>query len=228
MRAKIILSMLVIMVVIAATLGATYAWFTDESEAIENVFTAGTVEIGAEETEFITDGFHALNWNPGDCAEKEYTITNVGTKSIRLRGKVETQWYEWTGEGEPQSFEENPDGWEEWDPIDDGGYTEDAATVTLLELDPAQKWSSHDDDDGNTYWVYDESIDGTYVEDSDDSDPVEVTLSLKVCLDGPKAGNEYQGKTFTVNVTFQSIQASHDDQWDWDNIDFETGLELEE
>ncbi len=225
MKKKIILSTLVILVVVAASLGATFAWFTDQSDPIENVFVAGTVEIDAEETAFVTDGFYALNWNPGDCAEKEYEITNIGTKRIKLRAMVETQWYEWTIEEEqpgPLYIGVGVDrvwnpGWVVWTP-----EGEDAATVALLVTDPVQGWTQGAD--GN--WYYDDIIDGTYVEGGDNSDPVSVYLWLKVCLDGPLAGNQYQGKAYTVNVTYQAIQASHDGEWEWNEIDFETGLEL--
>ena len=66
-----------------ACYGATYAWFTAESEEFTNEFTAGTVEIEADE-EVNTKGFDENNWNPGDEAEKEFTIINKGTKGIRL------------------------------------------------------------------------------------------------------------------------------------------------
>ncbi|MDZ4132419.1 MAG: TasA family protein [Dethiobacteria bacterium] len=217
MKKKIILSTLIILGVVAASLGATFAWFTAQSDPIENVFVAGTVEIDAEETQFVTDGFYALNWNPGDCAEKEYEITNVGTKKIKLRAMVETQWYEWVGEGPPEAFDVENLGWAVWTP--DG---EDAASVALLVTDPVQGWTQ--EADGN--WYYDDIIDGTYVEGGANSEPVSVYLWLKVCLDGPLAGNQYQGKAYTVNVTYQAIQASHEDEWEWNEIDFETGLEL--
>jgi predicted ribosomally synthesized peptide with SipW-like signal peptide len=46
-----------------------------------------------------------------------------------------------------------------------------------------------------------------------------------VCLDGPKTGNEYQGAKYTISATFQAIQASHADEWNWDDVNFVTGLE---
>lgn len=50
MKAKIIISLIVIIIALTASLGATLAWFTDEAVVPENVFTAGSVLISAEET----------------------------------------------------------------------------------------------------------------------------------------------------------------------------------
>ncbi len=219
MNKKLFLSVAIVLLAVAAVGGATMAWFTDQSDPLENVFTAGTVIIDADETQFITETFDPLNWNPGDCAQKEYTITNSGTKSIKLRAMLETQWYEWTGDGDP-SYPVDPENvnWQEWTPTGD-----DAASVVLLVTDPAQDWEQRDD--GN--WYYngnDGTIDGTF----SDNNPATVNLWLEVCLDGPTADNQYQGKTFFMKVTFQAIQASHEggpDGWEWDdNINFETGL----
>ena len=44
-----------------------------------------------------------------------------------------------------------------------------------------------------------------------------VTLALKVCFDGPKMDDDYQGATFTLNGTFYAIQASNNApavEWD--------------
>jgi predicted ribosomally synthesized peptide with SipW-like signal peptide len=188
---------------VAAVGGATMAWFTDQSDPLENVFTAGTVIISAGE-QIISGEDKMDNWNPGDCAEKEFTITNSGTKAIALRGIVTQKWYELVGTE-----------WVEWTPDPAGS---NAAKVTLV----GTGWTEDPDEPGT--WYYDGPIAGTFTEDN----PVEVKLNFKVCLDGPEAGNQYQGKRYIMSVTFQAIQASHEggpDGWEWDdNINFETGL----
>lgn len=196
MNKKIILSVFVILFVVAASLGATMAWFTDESDPIENVFTAGTVIIEADEE--ITSGSETMdNWNPGDCATKEFTIKNNGSKRIALRGIIETGWYE---------YNEETEAWEEWAP--DGA---DAVTVTL---EPAgQSWTEDPTDPG--VWYYNGTIDGK----AEGQDAPEVTLTLEVCLDGPEADNQYQGKRFILSAKFQAIQASHDDEWEWSSFE---------
>ncbi|MGM0652295.1 MAG: TasA family protein, partial [Bacillota bacterium] len=72
----------IVMFFIAAisTVGVTYAWFTTRSITIENVFTAGTVEIEAEDiTEVEGAGSDTDIISPGDSLEKSYRITNVGS-----------------------------------------------------------------------------------------------------------------------------------------------------
>ncbi len=216
MKKRGILSVLIIVLAIVAVGGATMAWFTDQSDPIENVFTAGTVIIKAGEE--ITAGKDTMdNWNPGDCAKKEFTITNKGTKSIELRGKIETQWYVWTGDEEdkvPYDSEDPDPRWEEWTPDHDGEDYDDAVVVTF-DAANSGNWSEDPNEPGIWYYA-DGPIDGTF----DDQTETEVKLTLDVCLDGPKADNQYQGKVFTLTATFQAIQASHADEWNWD--DFET------
>lgn len=84
MKAKILLSMFIILFVLAASLGATMAWFTAEAEVPANVFTAGTVEISAEET-FVSNLDKMSNVNPGDCFVKCFEIENTGSKMIEVR-----------------------------------------------------------------------------------------------------------------------------------------------
>ncbi len=86
MKAKIYLSILIILFVFAASLGATMAWFTDEAVAPENVFTAGTVQISADET-FVLNAEKMGNVNPGDCFVKCFEIENEGSKAVEIRLK---------------------------------------------------------------------------------------------------------------------------------------------
>ncbi len=192
MKKNIIMSVLII--AISATLigGATMAWFTDAAEPIENQFTAGTVEIGADETIEPIDSMQE-NWNPGDVAEKEFTIINTGTKSIYLRATITGRWYENDGVTE---FNPNPD--------------EDVVTWTFFNDDAAANWTRV----GNE-WYYNAPIGGSYtVENALDRT---VKLHLKVTLDGPSTGNQYQGKVFKLTTVFDAIQSSNgavDDAWE--------------
>lgn len=79
MKAKLFLSLLTIVIAVALVGGATMAWFTDESGPIENVFTAGSIEIesgGKEKFE---------NWNPGDSDIYQFCVENTGSKDARVR-----------------------------------------------------------------------------------------------------------------------------------------------
>ncbi len=58
------------------------------------------------------------------------------------------------------------------------------------------------------YWYYMNAIPGTY-----SGTPLAgrtIWFNNKVHLNGLTTGNEYQGKTFTMNVAFESVQSSHD------------------
>ncbi len=91
MNKKVVLSVLVIVLAIAAVGGATMAWFTD-SEELTNTFTAGTLIIDAD------DDWRGLidedwtNANPGDCKEKDITVKNDGTKRMFVRFDFAGAW----------------------------------------------------------------------------------------------------------------------------------------
>ncbi len=202
MNKKVITGLLVIGLAVVAIAGGTLAWFTWQVNVDDNVFTAGTVKIEASEK--VTAGDVVVgNWNPGDCVDKEFTIENIGSKKVKIRGVINTQWYEEVG-GD----------WEEWEPDGD-----DAATVALKELTPAQDWTLGEDG----YWYYNLDLAGTYGA----GEPVEfdsAKLTLRVCLNGALADNQYQGKKFILSATFQAIQASHESVdgsggWDWSVFD---------
>ena len=78
MNRRVIVSLLIILMSLTAIGGSTLAWFTATTDPIENVFTAGTVAIEANE-EVITDEVNIENWNPGDCVET-FAITTPGRK----------------------------------------------------------------------------------------------------------------------------------------------------
>ena len=184
MKKNILISVMVIVIAAAMISGATYAWFTDSADPIVNEFTAGTVEISAEETLF-PEQFMMENWNPGDCADKEYTIINTGTKSVYVRVVITGAWYEHDG---VTPFTPDPD--------------EGAVSYEITESVPAQNWTQV----GDTLY-YNDSVVGTYT--NEDLAARTIKLALKVCFDGPLAGNQYQGKVFKLTAVFESVQSSN-------------------
>lgn len=83
-----------IMLAVLLVVGGTLAWFTAETQPINNEFTAGTVEI---ELIDVFDG--APNVNPGDCYTKEVAVKNTGTKRAMVRVKESTAITGYTGDG---------------------------------------------------------------------------------------------------------------------------------
>ena len=88
-RNTIALVILVFLIALSVS-GATYAWFTDNSNTLTNYFTAGTVIIDATET-LNTDSSLAVV-APADCFEKQFVIENTGTKAIYVRALFEGYW----------------------------------------------------------------------------------------------------------------------------------------
>jgi predicted ribosomally synthesized peptide with SipW-like signal peptide len=91
MKKKIILSALVILFVVAASLGATMAWFTDSTPAAAGTFQAGTVDVQAGGAATITGGNKDIV-NPGDCFILCWDFVNIGTKRIELRTELTPLW----------------------------------------------------------------------------------------------------------------------------------------
>ncbi len=191
MKKRIFMSLLAIMISGTMIGGVTMSWFTDAADPIVNEFTAGTVTIEADET-IKPVLFMQQNWNPGDVAEKEYTITNTGSKSIYLRGVVTGKWYE-------------PDGVTEFIPNPD----EHVVTWTFYDSAAAAGWTQV----GDT-WYYNTPIKGTYTEPNVANR--KAVLHLKIAFDGPTSGNQYQGKMFKLTAVFEAVQSSHnavDEVW---------------
>jgi len=219
--------------------GGTMAWFTSQAE-VENVFNAGTVKINAE-GEILCEGAELENWNPGDTDHVKYTFVNNGSKDLRFRVGFTGNWL--TPGGNPTDLSTDNiqllgiDGYVidiEWvwifpipwlrnvdDPIEMQGMQAESAQQTWLVTDD---WTFESDKylyyGGKYGSILDPPNDG--ILESGES----VELILEVKLDGPTTGNDYQGKKFKLDALVQAIQASHEDEWDWDTVDFETGLEL--
>ncbi|HSW35192.1 MAG TPA: TasA family protein [Candidatus Limnocylindrales bacterium] len=185
MKKNILYSMLVIVVVLALSLGATMAWFTAETDEIVNTFTAGTVLISADETS-VTPAEFVYNVNPGDCFEKVFTITNDGTKRMVIRTEaaalITGGWYD-----------EDGDPWAH--PVPDEPFV---VTITV----DAPGWEQDGD-----YWYYTASTPthgaGVILPGDD------VTIMIRVCFAGEEMDNEYQGKVFKMETVFEAVQASN-------------------
>jgi hypothetical protein len=225
MNKKIIISVFIVLVAVAASLGATFAWFTAATDPIENVFEAGTVGISADEkVSWSSDDFaagHGIreNWNPGDCDWKLFRITNTDSKGIYLRASFTGKW-----EGVGSVTVGDTDNLEWW-------LNQNVTVISAAE-EGATAWDfiSHDTtynegewvvvgDSGSeewftAYYYFKGPVPGTF-EQPDVPEGVtnparQVLFYVKVCVDGPDTGNEYQGKQFKLSGTFEAIQRSHE------------------
>lgn len=210
---KVLASLLSILVALTAIGGATLAWFTHE-KSIVNEFTAGTVEIDVKEkiSKLVSpcgqgdfseesqvccdpggdwhDGASIDNWNPGDCYNKQFRVTNVGTKRIYLRGALTGAWQE-----------KKNNNWVAWSPPAD---CPNPVEITLVDSQNWQKLEDH---------YYYKGFDKGVIEGGGAK---QVILEVNVCLKGSEVGNEFQGKRFILTAKFEAIQVTNGavaDQW---------------
>ncbi len=216
MKKRLAISMFVILFVAAAMGGATMAWFTDEADIPGNTFVAGTVELEANDEFDFTDNIKE-NWNPGECVDKEVEVVYKGSKDAVLRMRITEQWSDtdndkdgtWHDRDVPNvDWKVNGDDWNE---DNEWYYHENSG------------WWYYVGDNGEVETtIGGETLTLSYLDG--DEQPITIEILSSVCLDGNLTGNDYQDATYTIDITFQAIQASHADQWDWDDIDFDTGL----
>ena len=81
MRARIVVSMLVIALAAAMLGGATFAWFTDGADVATTSFTAGTIILGDINEASITLDDMA----PGDFETVNFNVVNAGTLDMFYR-----------------------------------------------------------------------------------------------------------------------------------------------
>ena len=193
-KSRIMMSMFVIALAAALIGGATMAWFSYKVE-VENVFTAGTVTITAEEDVEATDDLD--NVNPGDCLDKVIDICVTGSKGVVLRMRNTGEWVYTTAWRNYLR-----DNWDELcysevpKPTDQDGW--DAIISAMNVLDVAdfeiEGWTLIGD-----WWYSPASIDaGTCID-----------VTIEVCFDGEDMDNYFQKARFTMNTEIQALQSSN-------------------
>jgi predicted ribosomally synthesized peptide with SipW-like signal peptide len=90
MNTKIIVSLATILVVGAAAIGGTVAYFSDVETSTGNTFTAGTIDIAVDsENPWVSNGDYTFaDMKPGQIEYSNFTIKNVGTNPVNLVKKV--------------------------------------------------------------------------------------------------------------------------------------------
>ncbi len=87
---RIALTLCVMFVVLAASIGGTVAWLTDKTGTITNTFTAGDIDITLTETGTDTSGNKNYKFVPGDTLSKDPKVTvEAGSEACWLFVKVE-------------------------------------------------------------------------------------------------------------------------------------------
>jgi predicted ribosomally synthesized peptide with SipW-like signal peptide len=198
MNKRVFLSAALILLAVALIGGATMAWFTD-SEELTNTFTAGTLEIDAEDYWKGSEGSHWDNVNPGDCDDKVFEIINKGSKHSLIRLQFAGEWGEYVN-----------DLWVAMDPQD-----ADLVTVTA-----PSGWTYY-----AGWWYYD----GKLAPDMDPDDPFTFEFKVCVDgpnTDNDYQGMSYKF-VFDIEAIQASNNASGD-AWGLDSLydpaDEETAL----
>lgn len=207
MRAKIIMSLLTLLLVGALIGGGTMAWFTAGVETDPVVFKAGKVELDVGGP-YLLEGPDNMNWNPGDTNVVEWDIYNVGTKDIVFRANMGGTWTFYAPNGnrisDPVAYFDAFESEEDLYKNISFGLTDEATG----NYDPAD-WAVVGD---RLYYVGDPLEVGQYV-----------TLSMTVTLDGELTGNEYMDAEYKLSGVVEAVQASNDapsEIWgeEWDNL----------
>ncbi|MDW7672135.1 MAG: TasA family protein, partial [Bacillota bacterium] len=93
MNKKLLSSLLIIALAIAAIGGGALAWFTDAAETPTNTFVAGVLSMDVDDV-FDWEDNTFDDFEPGTEVDKNVQITNTGTKQMYLKAEItETLYY---------------------------------------------------------------------------------------------------------------------------------------
>ena len=188
MKKRIVMLTTLIALLALVIAGGTMAWFTSTATSQDNKFTTGTVVIGVDENGFT----EVTNWNPGDTSTKNVDITIASTKETYLRADITSTWQEALDLGNVTLNFFNTTGVTNWFFYDGTlvpATMTAAAFVTKLLVT------------GNEFIYYKNIVTKT-------NSPVQLLESVKLAGNGTT--DAYQGKTFTLKVEAQGVQASHE------------------
>jgi hypothetical protein len=91
MKRSYITSILILIITIASVTGGVIAFMSDMSSTPVNTFDSGTVLINANET-LVPSSIILEGMVPGTTQSAIYTVKNIGTTSIYLRGSFTGSW----------------------------------------------------------------------------------------------------------------------------------------
>jgi len=188
MKKRIVMLTTLIALLALVIAGGTMAWFTSTATSGDNKFTTGTVVIGVDENGF-TD---VTNWNPGDTSVKNVDITIASTKKTYLRADITSTWEGALDLGNVTLNFANIEGLTNW-LFFDGTAVPATMTAAAFEAKLAAT--------GNGFIYYKNIVTSA-------NSPVQLLES--VSLAGEGTDDRYQGKTFTLKVDAQGVQASHE------------------
>lgn len=182
---KILLSILTISLVIVIGVTATRAYFSDTETSTGNSFAAGTMNLKLNGNDSVTATWAMSNMKPGDSVSATINLTNMGSINadhVEIGSVVNT-----ITDATPLAAI----------PLDK------KLEITVLSYDGVNKLSAIVDSNGNGYKDLDD-LEGAVLDDL--SAPVSSGGSTKALamtvLFRTDAGNEYQGDSDSMSMTF--------------------------
>lgn len=218
MKKKILAAVVGLMLVAALAGAGTFAYFSDTETSSNNTFTAGTLDMALSNdglfggTDSVTGTWVSpANWAPGEEVSATLHFTNKGSvASPHIYFKFENLRPNGNGDGSNlankiivSELKERFNGVTTGNQAAyiDGQVGNRDGVLTLAEFAGfANGWYGY-------YTFDDQSRDGVVLGPNDQKD---YDLILKLTFD-PSAGNEYQGDTFSFDLTANATQNSPTD-----------------
>ncbi len=200
---RIAVSLMSIVAALALVGGTAYAYFSDTAVSSANTFAAGSVDINLKDTASpINSPFDVEGMMPGDTEYRYIVVTNDGTEDLKWRAYISG------GDGGAlfgalriKSMTLNPNDFPDADEL--SGYTIAGPTNHVVVTTPIP--FSDLLDPNSTPLVWDQGVGGTV----DAFKPGWAAVyKVEVEMD-PAAGNEYNGKSWSGDMTFYATQESN-------------------
>lgn len=211
---KILIVMLLTLIIGAASVGVTRAYFSDSENSTGNTIAAGSLDLKIAGGDSAITMFNLSNKAPGDSGSAKTTLNNAGS----LGGELDVMI------GAVDDDACNPDGVNNGTEYCDinANLGSNAQMAIYLDVDQGGGWSSDDigfKSDGTKY-AYPTSLDyaavNNYSGDSWDN-VLSVVMAAAASDDftinwqiGSSVGNSIQGDDVSFNVTFTLEQAEID------------------
>lgn len=182
MKKKIVSLCLCVALLAVAVIGGTLAYFTDTTEAKDNVFTVGNVNIILTETEWDKEADHSDVY-PGEALKKNPVVANVSDDGNTISAnpcfvRVKVDGLDCLGDGNMITYET------------------DYVTGKL-----GEGWVLHTDD----YFYYTKVLGGQYQVQNEDLDYKTTELFQQIRIPTTLTSSEYEDPT--VTITAYAVQA---------------------
>lgn len=191
-------------VLTVGVIGGTLAWFTSQDKATNAFNTASNSDNNGSGIKIVEEFEKPENMLPGDNVNKDVQVKNTTTYDQFIRVKFIPKFVKVTKDGSGNEVREEITKVDE-KTLDTGNIELNVVKKNVNESKNSGTWFAGSD---GYYYYMGKVAKGQFTNTLLDS----VTLNSK-------AGNEYRGLGFDVDVQAESIQASNDAYKDWVTVD---------